>query len=118
MAKKLTTRISDKIQISSNTQIVFTLKSFITTIGTILGIFYGFYQLVVVPKINSTEEHYKTMFDDQKKQNQIFYDKLGNINSSIGSLNATIESMDRDKPNQQQPSTGGSLSNKITTNIK
>jgi hypothetical protein len=109
MKKKVTTDTNTKQQINANTQIVFTLKSFIGTIVTILGIFYGFYQLVIV----SNEKQYNLMFEDQKSQNQIFYDKLGNINSSLGSLSATIEAMNKENQNHEKPiaNTGGSLEN-------
>lgn len=115
MAKKIIQTDGDNTpkinQINANTQIVFTVKSFFATIATILGIFYGFYQLVVVPKIEKTEKNYETMFNDQKEQNRIFYDKLGNINSSIGTLNATIEALNKQSNNNQQPisNTGGSF---------
>jgi hypothetical protein len=116
MAKKTITPIQDnqvEKQISSNTQIVFTIKSFLATIGTILGLFYGFYQLVVVPKVNKTEEHYETMFNDQKEQNRIFYQELGNINSSIGALGASVNALNNNKSYVQSqqtiPNTGGSF---------
>lgn len=82
-------------QISANTQIVFTVKSFFALIGTILGLFFGFYQFVVVPKVDKTEEHYNIMFQEQKEQNRIFYNELNKINSSIGSLNTSIETLNR-----------------------
>jgi len=121
MRKKVTTTdINTKVQINANTQIVFTLKSFFATIGTILGIFYGFYQIVIVPKVDNTEKVYSKMFEDQKSQNQIFYDKLGNINSSIGSLNATIEAMNKENQNHEKPiaNTGGSLGSNMGANTK
>jgi|JFJP01.1.fsa_nt_gi hypothetical protein len=109
-------------QINANTQIVFTVKSFLATIGTILGIFYGFYQIVVVPKVNLTEQNYSTMFNDQKEQNQIFYQELGKINSSIGALNATVNALNNNKnynPTQQHtPNTGGSFSTSSIDSVK
>jgi hypothetical protein len=80
-------------QISANTQILFTVKSFFTLIGTILVLFFGFYRIVIVPKIDKTEEHYQIMYEDQKVQNRLFYEELGKINQSIGSLSSTIESL-------------------------
>jgi len=103
MKKKIIAKSSDDVQeeggfkISANTQIVFTVKSFLLTIGTILGIFYGFYQLVVVPKINLTENNYRQMFEDQKSQNTLFYQELGKINTSIGSLSSSIDAINREK---------------------
>jgi hypothetical protein len=118
MAKKTTTPHHDDgqptepsvKQIGANTQIIFTMKSFFATIGTILGLFFGFYELVVVPKVNKTEEHYEVMFSDQKEQNRIFYEELGKINSSIGSLSTSIENLNKTNPiTQPVANTGGSF---------
>ena len=111
MAKKVTGTNEPRLeQINANTQIVFTMKGFIGTILTILGMFYGFYQLIVVPKINMIETNYKDMFNEQKQQNTIFYQELGKINTSIGSLNATIEALNRNRTtNQNLMNSGGSF---------
>jgi hypothetical protein len=113
-------------QISGGTQIIFTVKSFFALIGTILGLFYGFYQLVVVPKVNLTEKNYEMMFTDQKAQNTIFYQELGKINTSIGALGASVNALNNNadyiQSKQNVPNTGGSFggssdstSNKNTT---
>jgi hypothetical protein len=100
-------------QISGGTQIIFTVKSFFALIGAMLGLFYGFYQLVVVPKVNATESHYETMYKDQRDQNKIFYDQLGKINTSIGALGASIDALNRANDNQvhnnSNNNNGGSL---------
>lgn len=105
-------------RIDGTTQIVFTFKTFLATIGTILGIFYGFYQLVIVPKVNSTEENYKEMFSDQKKQNTIFYQELGKINTSIGALGASVNALNNNRSyiqsEQNIPNTGGSFGDNTT----
>ena len=82
-------------QINSSTQIVFTVKAFLTTIGTILGIFYGFYRMVIIPRVELTESNYEKMFKDQKEQNTIFYGELNKINNSIGALNSTINALNK-----------------------
>ena len=64
-----------------------------------VGLFYGFYQLVIVPKVDKMEEHYKLMYNDQKEQNRLFYDELGRINTSIGSLNTSINMLNESKKN-------------------
>ena len=98
-------------QINSNTQIVFTVKSFFGLTGALLTLFFGFYQLVVVPKFNSLENADAKILGDQKDQNAVFYQQLNTINASIGSLSATIESFNRDKTNNSKANdnTGGSL---------
>ena len=110
-------------QISGGTQIIFTVKSFFALIGTILGLFYGFYQLVVVPKVNLTEKNYEMMFTDQKAQNTIFYQELGKINTSIGALGASVNALNNNtgyiQSRQNVPNTGGSFgSGSDSTSIK
>ena len=99
--------------INADTQIVFTVKSFLGTIITILTIFFGFYEFVILPKVNSSETHYHDMFNDQKEQNRIFYEKLGKINTSIGALNSTIEAINRVNANNNN-----SNNNKNSNNTK
>jgi cell division protein FtsB len=97
-------------QISGNTQIIFTVKTFFALIGTMLGLFYGFYQLVVVPKVNATEAHYKEMFDAQKDQNAATSQELIKINTSIGTLSGILQVIVQDKANGQPvANTGGSF---------
>ena len=103
-------------QISGNTQIIFTVKTFAAFIGTILTLFFGFYQLVVVPKINATETHYKEMFDAQKEQNNNTSSELIKINTSIGTLTGTLQVLVQDKANgQPAANTGGSFGNGNST---
>ena len=120
--KKITTIMGLK-QISGGTQIIFTVKSFFALIGTILGLFYGFYQIVVVPKVNLTEKNYEMMFTDQKAQNTIFYQELGKINTSIGALGASVNALNNNtgyiQSRQNVPNTGGSFgSGSDSTSIK
>ena len=110
-------------QLVAASQIIFTVKSFFALIGTILGLFYGFYQLVVVPKVNLTEKNYEMMFTDQKAQNTIFYQELGKINTSIGALGASVNALNNNtgyiQSRQNVPNTGGSFgSGSDSTSIK
>jgi hypothetical protein len=54
------------VKITPNTPIVFTLKGFLSTIVTILGLFIGFYKLAIQPAMKQSETHYKEMQDQQK----------------------------------------------------
>lgn len=93
-------------QISGNTQIVFTVKTFVAFIGALLGLFYGFYQLVVVPRMNATD----AMIIEQKEQNKITAGELIKINTSIGTLNGTLQVLVQEKTNNQTTAnTGGSF---------
>ena len=97
-------------QISGSTQIVFTVKTFFAFLGAMIGLFYGFYQLVVVPKVNSTESHYQEMFQAQKEQNTATSQELNKINTSIGTLTGTLQVLVQEKTSGQQvANTGGSF---------
>jgi len=103
---------SKTLKITADTQIVFSVSGFLTTIGTILMIFFGFYQIVIIPRMDSTESHYKEMYDDQKKQNKVFYQNFGEIKTSIGSLNASIDELNREiisHDNEKDNNSGGSF---------
>ncbi len=106
-------KTNENNQINSNTQIVFNIKGFFGLLGSMLALFFGFYMLVVVPKINATEKHYSDMFEDQKEQNKLFYQELGKINTSIGSLSATIEAMNKtaSSPRNTIANSSGSIGN-------
>lgn len=94
--------LSNKVStISSDTQIIFTVKSFFTLILSILIIFLGFYQLVFVPKISNIEKQ----FDRQLLQNQQFHRELTNINSSINTLSTSLEVLKLSHANLPQPNT-------------
>ena len=56
------------------------------------------------------------MFEDQKKQNTIFYQELGKINTSIGSLSGGIEALNKEKRNGQGlANTSGSFGTNVNT---
>ena len=90
-------------QINSNTQIVFTIKSFISLIIFILAIFFSFYQLVITPKLNAIDNNYATLARDQKEQYNNFYSQLNEINKSIGSLTSSIDALKKDAENDKKP---------------
>jgi hypothetical protein len=102
-------------QISGSTQIVFTVKTFIAFIVTLLGIFYGFYQLVVIPRMNTTD----TMIMEQKEQNKITAAELIKINTSIGTLTGTLQVVIQDKVSSQNTvaNSGGSFGTSATQRV-
>ncbi|MFW6225559.1 MAG: hypothetical protein ACOC3V_01205 [bacterium] len=99
--------------ISSKTQIVFSVKSFFGLIGSMVVIFFGFYQLVIVPRINLHDEQYKTIIKEQKEQNKLFYDELGEINNAINALNISVTILNKERSYQIEGSTSGSLGTSI-----
>lgn len=63
-------------QIDGSTHIIFTMKNFFALISAILGLFFGFYMLVVEPRIKETEKHYDIMYNEQKELNKVFTDEI------------------------------------------
>lgn len=92
MLENLSSKVST---ISANTQVVFTMKNFSALIAGLLALFFGFYQLVVVPKI----EHVERQLDKQFQQNQLFYKELGEINTAINALNTSIKLLNQAQQN-------------------
>lgn len=76
--------------IGANTQIIFTIKSFFATLGSILALFIGFYFLVVVPRQEKTEEYQKELMVQQKLQIDA---QFKTVNDGIGQNNSNIETL-------------------------
>jgi len=76
--------------IGGNTQIVFTVKTFLATLGSILGLFVGFYFMVFVPRADKTEEYQKELYD---QQHEYISTELGKVNSSITKNTGSIEDL-------------------------
>lgn len=76
--------------IGANTQIIFTVKSFFATLGSILGLFICFYFLVVVPRQAKTEEYQKKLYDQQ----QLYItEEFDAVNTGINKNNTSIETL-------------------------
>lgn len=82
-------------EIDGNTHILFTVKTFFAFIGAILGIFFGFYQMVITPKVEAIEknnsEFTKEVTTEIKQQNVLMYQEFETINRSILGLQSTLE---------------------------
>lgn len=79
VARNITTTSNEATHIAGNTQILFTVKSFFALVGTLLGLFFAFYLLVVTPRIDRTEKHYDEMYKEQKVLNEKFTKEIGDI---------------------------------------
>lgn len=93
--------------ISMDTKVVFSLKMYLSTIGSIIGIFYLFYTLVINPQIKENKEKINKLTEVQIQQ-------LIEYNNSITILNSTIEVLSKrfDDINtsvQSTSNTGGSF---------
>ena len=73
--------------IGGNTQIIFTIKSFLATIGSILGIFATFYFLVFVPRIDKSEQYQKDLYHQQELY---ISSELGKVNDALKTNSNTI----------------------------
>lgn len=82
---------TEKGKISANTQIVFTLKGFIGTILTILGLFVGFHKMVIVPNLEGYEEKLEKMDEKYDKKFETITDKLIEVSNGVGNINGNIE---------------------------
>lgn len=76
--------------IGASTQIIFTIKSFFATLGSILALFLSFYFLVVVPRQEKTEEYQKELMVQQKLQIDA---QFKTVNDGIGQNNTNIETL-------------------------
>lgn len=73
--------------INSNTQVVFTIKSFFSTIGAILGIFAAFYFVVFEPRITESQIHQKDLYLEQSK---FMTEQFKDIKKSVDGNTAAI----------------------------
>jgi preprotein translocase subunit YajC len=100
--------------IGANTQIIFTVKSFLATIGSILGLFVGFYFMVVVPKTKDVETHQKELFEQHK---EYVSGEFGKINTAIQNNTTTITDLSGrfEDLNTTIENSGGSFGENSTT---
>lgn len=73
--------------INSNTQIIFTIKGFIGLVTTLLGLFIGFYTLVIVPSLNKSEKYQEKLYEEQK---EYITNEFNEVNDNIESNTKAI----------------------------
>jgi len=100
-ARNVTTTSSEASHIAGNTQIIFTMKSFLSLMGTMIGLFFGFYLLVVTPRIDKAEKHYEEMHKEQKELNQVFTKEINDIKLEIRGSSQVVSN----QPQQTAPIT-------------
>jgi hypothetical protein len=82
-----------KNNISANTQINLTLKMLLSLLGGMLILFFGFYSVVVAPKLST---HDKLIEENRKNQTEQYGEvtkQLIEMNNGIGTLNGTVEGL-------------------------
>jgi uncharacterized membrane protein YgaE (UPF0421/DUF939 family) len=70
-------------RIDGNTPIIFNMRNFFTLIGTMITLFFGFYLLVVNPRINKSEKNYENMYKEQKVLNESFRTEITNLRLDV-----------------------------------
>lgn len=78
--------------LGANTIIQFTIKSFLATIGSILGLFVAFYFMVVVPKAKDVETYQKEL---NQQQQQYVTGEFNKMNNAIQTNTGTIEDLSK-----------------------
>lgn len=104
-----------QVTIGANTQIVFTIKSFIATILSILGIFASFYFIVVVPKMNADREFQEKLYERVETE---MNDGFTGVNTGIRNNGGAIKDLgrrfdDMNSLNEDIRNTGGSFSSTV-----
>ena len=81
-----------QVTIGANTQVVFTIKSFIATILSILGIFASFYFIVVVPKINDAQKFQEKLYEKVETE---MNDGFKEVNAGVRNNGSGIKDLSR-----------------------
>lgn len=92
-AKKVSTPHPPLNEIDVNTHVSMSLKAFFALIGAIIGLFFGFYQLVVAPKLIKTDQSYEEVRTDVKKQNIFMYEQFNGINIHLTNLQNDVNNL-------------------------
>ena len=96
-----------------------TLRDFVYTIITILGIFLGFYKIVIQPDIQQTAEHQKELYQEQKiyinREFQNVNSKIDNNTKMIESLTNKLNNLNRSVDEIEE--TNGSFGSPSTTSV-
>jgi hypothetical protein len=79
--------------IDSNTHISFGVKSFIALIGTILGIFVGFYELAIAPKLDMQNNNYNEVRAEVSNLNTSTYNGFISLNQCISKIDENVNNL-------------------------
>lgn len=111
MSKNNNSENSKQTIISANTIIQFTFKGFIAIIIAILGIFLGFYKLVIQPDIEQNVEYQKEIYTQQKTYMDREFEEVKNaISINTKTIEATNERFrDLNKNFQEIANSSGSF---------
>ena len=77
--------------IGENTQILFNIKQFVSLIIALLAFLIGFYNMVIVPRVQSVETQYEKIIDIQQKNHDHISSELEAINKSIFAIKLNVQ---------------------------
>lgn len=104
-------KIKVKTVINGDTQIVFTIKSFITLLVTIISLFFGFYKLVIAPGIDEQKEDLKITKIEMAKRFDNINSELVKINNGIGQINGALSGINARFDDLKRNNNSGGLGN-------
>lgn len=103
-----------KIQIDNKTTIIFKLWHFISLIVTIsvfiTGGLFGYYKIVVKTSIDNTEQHYQTLYAEQKKDIRDLNNKMDNLSNAINNVSNNLNLLNQKINIQKQIHQPGTIS--------
>lgn len=91
-------------EIDKNTKIIFTMGMFFSLLGSLLGLFIGFYIMVISPQVKDVKDTQK----DYLEHVIYFNSEIDKLNNSIGNIDNTITTINNrfsDLRNQTQRDT-------------
>ncbi len=86
-----TTTATGRLGISASTPIIFTVKSFFATLGSLLSLLVGFYFAILVPTMNNTTENQKELYDKLYQEQKSFI--ITQFNEMKGSISENTKAI-------------------------
>jgi len=100
--KKLNKVVNPPIsEINANTNVVFTVKTFLALMGLIFGIFLGFYRLVIAPTQVELKVNQVQMKNEINENYKFMYTEFGKINQKLNDMNSLNENNYRENENEK-----------------
>ena len=78
---------------TENSRIIFSVKGFIAVITFIFSVFFGFYLLVVNPRMQETDRTIEKNATEQKQINKELSNSLTTLNITMAQLTEAIKNM-------------------------
>lgn len=82
---------------TENSRIIFSVKGFVAVITFIFSVFFSFYLLVIVPRMESTDRQIEKNAIEQKIVNKELSSSLNTLNLTMVELTTTLKNMKEEK---------------------